>query len=156
MTVSRKVLSLAVLVGGWSILSPTFAEARTRPNAKNQGLRALVTAQQTDTVSPNLGFGSVPLPLIQRQVNQFLATYNRNRNPRIPASLAANPFSVAANARRAFALEVFRERALLKPSGVAGGVFFPSSPATAYFPVSANNFLARLPIFRVINFLGFV
>ena len=84
MTVSRKVLSLAVLVGGWSILSPTFAEAKNaRPNAKNKALRALVSARQTEAVSPDLGFGTVPLPLNQRQVNQFLRTYFRNPNPRI-------------------------------------------------------------------------
>ena len=47
MTVSRKVLSLAVLVGGWSILFPTFAEAKNaRPKAKNQALHAMVSARQ--------------------------------------------------------------------------------------------------------------
>lgn len=152
MTVSRKVLSLAVLVGGWSILSPTFAEAKTRPNVKNQkALRALVNARQSESLSPDLGFGSVPLPLNQRQVNQFLNSYFRNPNPRIPASLRANPNSADANARRAFALEVFRERALLKISSVAGGVFFTPPVGTPYFPVAANNFLQRLPIFRVLN-----
>ena len=154
MTVSRKVLSLAVLVGGWSILSPTFAEAKTpRPNAKNQGLRALVSARQTTADrSPDLGFGTLPLPLLQSQVNRFLRNLQLNRNVPIPASLRANPLSFQANARRAFALEVFRERALLKPSGVAGGVFFSSPNGTPFFPVTANNFLARLPIFRVIGF----
>ncbi|WP_406699044.1 hypothetical protein V5E97_09205 [Singulisphaera sp. Ch08] len=151
MTVSRKVLSLAVLVGGWSILSPTFAEARTRPNAKNQALRAMVRARQTQDLSPDLGFGSVPLPLNQRQVNQFLNNYFRNPNPPISASLRANPFSAEANSRRAFALEVFRQRALLKVSSVAGGVFFTPPVGTPYFPLAANNFLNRLPIFRVLG-----
>ncbi|SIN67812.1 hypothetical protein SAMN05444166_0024 [Singulisphaera sp. GP187] len=151
MTVSRKVLSLAVLVGGWSILSPTFAEAKTRPHAKNQALHAMVSARQTASLSPDLGFGSVPLPLNQRQVNQFLRNYFSNPNPRIPASLRADPNSANANARRAFALEVFRERALLKISSVAGGVFFTPPVGTPYTPVAANNFLQRLPIFRVLG-----
>ncbi|AGA28166.1 hypothetical protein [Singulisphaera acidiphila] len=152
MTVSRKVLSLAVLVGGWSILSPTFAEAKTRPNVKNQkALRALVSARQTESLSPDLGFGSVTLPLNQRQVNQFLNNYFRQPNARISASLRANPYSAEANARRAFALEVFRERAMLKISGIAGGVFFSPPAGTPYYPVAANNFLQRLPIFRVLG-----
>lgn len=151
MTVSRKVLCLAVLVGGWSLLSPDTAEARTRPNARNQNLRALVRARQTETLSPDLGFGSVPLPLNQRQVNQFLNNYFRNPNPPISAALRANPFSANAQARRAFALEVFRQRALLKVSSVAGGVFFQPPVGTPYTPVAANNLFQRLPIFRVLG-----
>lgn len=152
MMISRKVLSLAVLVGGWSILSPTFAEAKTRP-ANNNRLRALVSARQTQTqnLSPDLGFGQVPVPLLPRQVSRFLQNYFNRPPGRISPQLRANPFSAGANARRAFALEVFRERALLKVSGVAGGVFFSAPQGTAFTPVSANNFLQRLPIFRVLG-----
>jgi hypothetical protein len=150
MIVSRKVLSLAVLVGGWSILSPTFAEAKTRPAANNR-LHALVSARQGTGLSPDLGFGQIPVPLNPHQVSQFLSNYNRNPFPPISAALRANPLSANANARRAFALEVFRERALLKISGVAGGVFFSPPAGTPYFPVSSNNFLSRLPIFRVLG-----
>jgi hypothetical protein len=85
-------------------------------------------------------------------VNQFLRNYRQNPNPRIPASLRANPFSAQANYNRAFALEVFRERSLAKISGVAGGVFFTPPVGTPYFPVAANNFLRRLPVFRVLGF----
>lgn len=151
MIVSRKVLCLAVLVGGWSMLSPTFAEARTRPGANNIRLRALVSAQQTGDLSPDLGFGQLPLPLNQRQVNQFMRNYNRNPNAPISAALRANPFSEQANYNRAFALEVFRQRSLGKISGVAGGVFFTPPVGTPYFPVAANNFLRRLPVFRVLG-----
>jgi len=150
MMISRKVLSLAVLVGGWSILSPTFAEARTRPANSNR-LRALVSARQTETLSPDLGFGQVPLPLNQREVNQFLRNYFRNPNAPISPALRANPFSAVANSRRAFAAEVFRQRALLKLSSVAGGVFFTPPVGTPYFPVSSNNFLRRIPAFRVLG-----
>jgi hypothetical protein len=153
MTVSRKVLSLAVLVGGWSILSPTFAEAKNaRPRARNQALRTLVSARQTETTSPDLGFGTLPLPLNQIQVNNFLRNYFRNPNPRpIPRSLRENPITFQSNARRAFALEVFRQRALLKPSGVAGGLLFTGASGTAFVPVAANNVLTRLAIFRVLG-----
>jgi len=150
MIVSRKVLSLAVLVGGWSILSPTFAEAKTRPAAHNR-LHALVTARQTSGLSPDMGFGQIPLPLNQRQVNQMLNRYFRNPREPISPALRANPNSAAANYRRAFALEVFRERALLKVSGVAGGVFFTAPTGTPYFPVSANNLFRRIPAFRVLG-----
>lgn len=150
MIVSRKILCMAVLVGGWSMLSATSAEARTRPGA-NGRLRALVSARQTGELSPDLGFGQVPLPLNPRQVNQFMRNYNRNPFPPISPALLADPFSANANARRAFALEVFRQRALPKISGVAGGVFFSPGAGTPYFPVSSNNFLTRLPIFRVLG-----
>lgn len=150
MIVSRKILSLAVLVGGWSILSPTFAEAKTRP-AANHKLHALVSARQTEGLSPDLGFGQIPIPLNPHQVSQFFNRYNRNPFPPISRALLADPNSAAANMRRAFALEVFRERALLKISGVAGGVFFSQPFGTPYFPVSSNNFLRRLPIFRVLG-----
>jgi len=150
MIVSRKILSLAVLVGGWSILSPTFAEAKTRPHA-NQRLHALVKARQGESLSPDLGFGQVPLPLNQRQVNQMLNRYFRNPNAPIPRAIRANPNSGVANFRRAFSLEVFRERALLKISGVAGGVFFTPPAGTPYFPVSSNNLFRRIPAFRILG-----
>jgi hypothetical protein len=150
MIVSRKILSLAVLVGGWSLLSPTFAEAKTRP-AANRKLHAMVSARQTEGLSPDLGFGQIPLPLNPRQVNQFLRNYFRNPTPPISAGLRADPNFDGAQFRRAFALEVFRERALLKISGVAGGVFFSPPSGTPYFPVSSNNFLRRLPVFRVLG-----
>jgi|GEM_PF-2190762 len=149
---SYRVLTFAAIMGGWILLSPTFAEARTRPARANARLRNLITAQQEATgLSPNLGFGQLPLPLNQQEVNRFVRNYFQNPMPRISPQLRANPYSEQANLRRAFALEVFRERAMAKVSSVAGGVYFSPPNGTPYFPLVSNNFLRRLPVFRVLG-----
>ena len=54
--ISRKLLGVALLVGGGILLQPATAEARPHPSG-NEKFHAFVTAQHTSHLSPNLGFG---------------------------------------------------------------------------------------------------
>jgi hypothetical protein len=126
MRLSRKVLSLAVLVGGLYALQPTTAQAAG--NGKFHAL-AVSARQAQQGFSPDLGFGSIPLPLNPAAVRAFdrnLATaarFTRHTGrvlyPLTPALRHFSQTGQASNAllariqnREAFSLELARERAL--------------------------------------------
>lgn len=151
--IPRNLLSVAVVVvvGGWALLLPASAEAGSGA-AGNEKFHEFLSARQTQELSPDLGFGQLPLPLPRGQVRRIEARLPYRRPlPRIPRSLRRNPFSERANLQRATTLEVLRELALRRPSHIAGGLYFSPPNGTPYFPVRPINALNYLPIFRVLH-----
>jgi len=161
MSLSRKVLSLAVLVGGWYAIQPTTAQA-----AGNGKFHALaVSARQVDGVSPDLGFGSLPLPLNPGAIRQFdrnlaagLRFFKRTGRvyPFSPAlrrlantGQGSNALLAQIQFRQAFSLELARERALRRPNFTYGGVQFTPPDGTPFAPVSNLNLFTFIPVFRL-------
>jgi len=162
MSLSRKVLSLAVLVGGWALVQPDSAQAAG--NGKFHAL-AVHSRQAVTGFSPDLGFGSIPLPLNKGAV----AAFDRNLNSGLkylrrtghvlplPTVLQnavntgnfSNALLTRIQNRQAFALELARERALRRPNDTYGGVQFTPPTGTPYFPVSNVNLFTFLPVFEI-------
>jgi hypothetical protein len=114
-----------------------------------------VNSRQFTGLSPDLGFGQIPLPLPRGQVRRFKELQRENpKPPPIPRVLRHQPLAprVAAEAayRRAFALELYREEALHRASHIAGGIFFTPPFGTPYFPVRRLNAFNYLPVFRIL------
>jgi hypothetical protein len=161
MRLSRKVLSLAVLVGGVYALQPTTAQAAG--NGKFHAL-AVSARQATTGFSPDLGFGSIPLPLNPAAVRAFdrnLQTgikFFKRTGRLYPETPALQNFAQTGNAspalltriqnREAFSLELARERALRRPDDTYGGIQFTPPTGTPYAPVSNLNLFTFLPVFR--------
>jgi len=154
---SRKMMSLAVLAAGWAIAQPETAEAKTHPKS-NAKIGALARARQANQ-SPDLGFGSLPLPLNPAAVRQ----YDRNHRkqgptpPPIPSVLLNNPSQAVLNLvafRQAFALELARERALARADDTSGGIFFTPPDGTPIVPVNSLNLFTYLPVFRAFGITG--
>jgi hypothetical protein len=158
MNFPRKIFSLAVLAAGWALLQPASAEA-ARPSAISaRQLHKLAHARQLgDIQSPDLGFGTVPLPLNPALVR----LYDRNHRhqgmvpPPIPGFLLLNPLppflASRVGFRQAFALELARERALRSADGTSGGIFFQPPLGTPYTPVRNLNLFTYLPVFRILG-----
>jgi len=159
MTFTRKVFSLAVLAGGWALAHPSIAEARPRASG-NQRFHALARARQVGNgaafqgLSPDLGFGSIPLPLNRTAVRLFDRFHRRQGlvPPPIPRILQGNLSNNLLNRiafRQAFALELARERALLRGDNTYGGIFFQPPLGTPFTPVRNINLFTYLPVFRI-------
>lgn len=153
MTYPRLTVSLAVILGLGAIVPSASAKERPSP-AANQRLHALVSARQVEGLSPDLGYGSIPLPLPKGQVQRF--TFNHYRQGEVPPPIPAilrgtlSPALVQeVEYRRAFALEYFREQALRRPSHIAGGIYFPPPLGTPFLPVRPINAFDYLPVFRI-------
>jgi len=153
----QKILSWAVLIGVGTLLGPTSAEAKAKPKPKpteSKRFHAFVSARQATGLSPDLGFGSLPLPLPKAEV-AFVTGSHAHFGPvppPIPKSLLG-PLTPALEAkivaREALILEVFREEALRKPSHIAGGIYFSPALGTPYTPVRPINVFTYFPVFRV-------
>jgi hypothetical protein len=158
MIIPQKFVGLAVLVGGWALIQPAPVEAakHSKVSAERFHKLAHTHARQAAGQSPDLGFGSIPLPLPP----SLIRLYDKNLRhqgpipPPIPGFLLQNPLppGLAARAayRRAFALELARERALAD-SDVSGGIFFTPPLGTPYYPVKSLNLFNYLPVFRILG-----
>jgi len=152
MTFQRKMMSLAVLAAGWAIVQPTEAQAKPKGGGKLAALARNRARQNEGDFSPDLGFGSIPLPLNPARVR----LYDKNHRhqgvvpPPIPRAFN-NPSNRLLNAiafRQAFALELARERALARADNVYGGIFFQPPLGTPFTPVNNLNLFTYLPVFR--------
>jgi len=162
MSLSRKVLSLAVLIGGWAYVQPTSAQAAG--NGKFHAL-AVHSRQVVTGFSPDLGFGSIPLPLnpgavraFDRNLNSAIKYFKRTgQQLPLPTVLqnvvntgnASNALLTRIQNRQAFALELARERALRRPNDTYGGVQFTPPLGTPYTIVSNVNLFTFLPVFEI-------
>jgi len=157
MMYSRKMMSLAVLAAGWALAQPATVEAKAHPRS-NAKIGALARARQAANESPDLGFGTLPLPLPPAAIR----LYDRNHRkqgpvpPPIPAILN-NPSQNVLNRvalRQAFALELARERALRRADTTNGGIFFTPPLGTPFFPVKNLNLFTYLPVYRAFGITG--
>ena len=153
MTYPHTTLSLVVVLGMGAILPSASAKERPSP-AGNKRFFTFVSARQSQDTSPDLGFGSLPLPLPRGQVASFTRNLERQGQipPPIPGILRGTlspPIVQNVEYRRAFALEYFREQALRRRGHIAGGIFFTPPQGTPYFPVRPINAFNYLPVFRI-------
>lgn len=159
---TRKTWGLVALVGLVASVgaTPARAQAPSKSKAEQQRFLALLNvrgseaAKGTVSTRANTVRTREVLPGGLSGVEQFNRLLNRQglRPPAIPPILLVNPrpanIESVVQFRQNYTLGLYRQRALRRGGGFAGGVFFTPPAGTPFYPVSGFNIFTYFPVYR--------
>jgi len=149
MSFSRKILTLAVIVGGLAVIRPTSAEAKPTSAGKFHSLA--VKARQRINADGTVNLNSRAAKEAIKQYTKGFKTFRRLGFIPIPRNLQRafargriTPAQILARQDYLFALAQTIARA--NGTGVGGGLLFTPDPATPFQVVNPYN-IFELPAF---------